>query len=73
MNIRVDAVPENSKKSSPSPATNDEGEEEEERRARIDETVDEVVDASSSVVDKGFLSLKTKNLLSHGLKSLCGQ
>ena len=50
MNIRVDDVSQNSKKSSPSPATDDGGEEEEERRARIDGTLDEVVEASSSVV-----------------------
>ena len=45
-----DAVPENSQISSPSPATDNGGEEEEERRARIDGTLDEVVEASSSVV-----------------------
>ena len=44
-----DAVPENSKISA-SPSTDDGEEEEEERRARIDGTLDEVVEASSSVV-----------------------
>ena len=43
-------TPRTPKKSSPSPSTDDGEEEEEERRARIDGTLDEVVEASSSVV-----------------------
>ena len=54
-------------KSSPSPATDDGGEEEEERRAQIDGTLDEVVDASSSVVAGSRIPrLRRRQLVSGG-------
>ena len=49
MNIRIDAVSENSKEID-AVSCHGRGGEEEERRAQIDGTLDEVVEASSSVV-----------------------